>query len=204
MLHHYLSSADVKPSLSLHTDSCTGQNKNKSVLAYLMWRCLTGLSNDIELSFMRVSHTRCAVDSYFGLLKQKWRAKENGTLGNVEEAVNSSCSANQAVMCSRDWLKRDSFQSQWLRPICGITKFQHFKISTANATHIECQAAPTSPAVMIKIVKDDVEPPTLPTALPTVLLPTGLSDTRRQYLEKEVHVALYFSATAAGNLPRSS
>ena len=167
-----------------------------------MWRCLTGLSNDIELSFRRVGHTRYAVDGYFGLLKHKWRAKENDTLGDVEEAVNSSCSANQAVMYSWDWLKWDSFLSQWFRPIRGITKFQHFKISRDNATHIECRASPTSPAVMIKIVKDDVEPPTLPTALPTILLPTDLSDTRRQYLEKEV--APYFSATAPGNLPWSS
>ena len=29
MLHHYLSSADMKPSLSRHADNCTGQNKKQ-------------------------------------------------------------------------------------------------------------------------------------------------------------------------------
>ena len=58
MLHHYLAvHSGNKPLLHLCADNCVGQNKNKSVLAYLMWRALVGLSEEITLSFMRVGHT---------------------------------------------------------------------------------------------------------------------------------------------------
>ena len=70
MLHHYLEvHGKREPKCHFHADNCVGQNKNKSVLAYFMWRTLVGLNEEITLSFMRVGHTRCMVDACFGLLK---------------------------------------------------------------------------------------------------------------------------------------
>ena len=38
MLHHYLEvHGQQEPEVNFHADNCVGQNKNKSVLAYLMW-----------------------------------------------------------------------------------------------------------------------------------------------------------------------
>ena len=42
MLDHYLESSTPCPTLHLHCDNCVGQNKNKSLMAYLAWRILTG------------------------------------------------------------------------------------------------------------------------------------------------------------------
>ena len=68
MLHHYLEvHGKREPKCHFHADNCVGQNKNKSVLAYFMWRTLVGLNEEIMLSFMRVGHTRCMVDACFGL-----------------------------------------------------------------------------------------------------------------------------------------
>ena len=70
MLHRYLEvHGKREPKCHFHTDNCVGQNKNKSVLAYFMWRTLVGLNEEITLSFMRVGHTRCMVDACFGLKK---------------------------------------------------------------------------------------------------------------------------------------
>ena len=41
--------------------------KNKSLVAYFMWRTLVDLNKEITLSFMRVGHTRI-VDACFGLI----------------------------------------------------------------------------------------------------------------------------------------
>ena len=72
MLHNYLEEHNVPPSLHFHADNCVRQNKNKSVLADFTCRILCGLIDNSTLSFMRVGHTRCAVDGYFGLLKQQY------------------------------------------------------------------------------------------------------------------------------------
>ena len=71
MLHHYLAVHSIKePHLHLHADNCAGQNKNKSVLAYRMWRTLVGLNDKVILSIVRVGHTQCFVDACFGLLEK--------------------------------------------------------------------------------------------------------------------------------------
>ena len=76
MLHHYLDTNAADKSLHFHADNCTGQNKNKTVLGYLAWRCATGLSEQMELSFMRVGHMCTGMDNYLGLSKQRWRSTE--------------------------------------------------------------------------------------------------------------------------------
>ena len=47
----------------LHCDNCSGQNKNRFVLWYMLWRCLSGLHRSIEMHFMVVGHTKVAPDA---------------------------------------------------------------------------------------------------------------------------------------------
>ena len=53
MLHHYFTNHALKEKVCvLHADNCAGQNKNCSVIGYLAWRCMTGLHEEIQLSFI--------------------------------------------------------------------------------------------------------------------------------------------------------
>ena len=98
MLHHHLETFVKKSSvLGLHADNCCGQNKNKTVLAYLAWRTIVGLNSEIQLDFMRAGHTRCFVDAGFGLIKQKYRRADVDTLSQFSDVVTSSASMNVAV-----------------------------------------------------------------------------------------------------------
>ena len=68
MLHHFgLGERDVH----LHADNCGGQNKNNIMVGYLLWRVLTGLHQNITLSFMIAGHTKFSPDWCFGLLKKR-------------------------------------------------------------------------------------------------------------------------------------
>ena len=72
MLHHYFAKHGLgEKGCVIDTDNCAGQNKNCSVIGYFAWRCMTGLHEEIQLSFMVACHTRCLVDGCFGLIKQK-------------------------------------------------------------------------------------------------------------------------------------
>ena len=200
MLHRYLeSNPNVKPVLRLHADNCAGQNKNKTVLAYLSWRCATGLSDDVQLSFMRVGHTRCAVDGYFGLIKQLWRKSENDTLEDVKVAVNSSAGPNKAVMFNWPWYEWDTYLAQYFKPLKGITRFQHFAVSKDSPGQVTCKASPSSPATVVKIARDGIDLPTSSEDLPPLLNPPGLSQSRQEYLEN--NVSQYVSDSAKESLP---
>lgn len=200
MLHYYLAkNTSVKCRLHLHADNCVGQNKNKTVLAYLAWRCAVGLSDEVTLSFMRVGHTRCAVDGYFGLIKQKWRNSENNTMEDVEKAVVSSCTPNKACMFSWVWYDWDAFLSQYFMPVKSITKYQHFHVSAKDPGHIFCREKPDGDATKTAVLRVGVSLPSSSETLPTSIAPAGLSEARCSYLDKQV--ACYFSEASIDSLP---
>ena len=121
MLHHYLAvHGKQKSECHFHADNCVGQNKNKSVLAYFMWRTLVGLNKEITLSFMRVGHTRCMVDACFGLLKQRYRSSECDTMEHLQGIVQASAKCNSTQLFEWEWREWDKFLSEKFKPLPGI------------------------------------------------------------------------------------
>lgn len=186
MLHDYLDDHDVPRTLHFHADNCVGQNKNKSVLAYFAWRIMCGLSDDITLSFMRVGHTRCAVDGYFGLLKQQFRKSDVDTLEDVKFAVAASCKANVPVMASWEWYKWDAFLLDHFMPVKGIRNYQHFRFAKSRPGHVFARRKCTDDA------EDDITLARNPDEvfdrqrLPEILPAAGLSDARLAYCDKQL------------------
>ena len=82
----------------LHADNCVGQNKNNTMLQYLLWRVLVGLHRCITLSFLVVGHTKFSPDWCFGLLKQRFRRTKVGCLDDIAQVVNDSASTNVAQL----------------------------------------------------------------------------------------------------------
>ncbi len=78
----------------LHADNCCGQNKNNIMVQYLLWRTLTNIHSKILLSFLIVEHTKFSPDWCFGLLKQKYRKTDIGSLDSLGKCVNASADCN--------------------------------------------------------------------------------------------------------------
>ena len=94
--HHGLGETDV----FLHCDNCTGQNKNSTMLHYLLWRCMTGLHTKITLSFLTVGHTKFAPDWCFGLVKHLFRRTKIGSLKDIAQVVDDSAQCNLPQLVS--------------------------------------------------------------------------------------------------------
>ena len=78
---------------------------------------IVGLNEEIELSFMRVGHTRCFVDGAFGLLKQRYRKSDIDTVQQLADATDQSAAFNKAVLFtlqSREW---DTFLAESFMPV---------------------------------------------------------------------------------------
>ena len=72
MLHHFFEVHGLgEKKVHFHADNCGGQNKNSAMVGYLLWRVLTGLHENITLSFMITGHTKFSPDWCFGLMKKK-------------------------------------------------------------------------------------------------------------------------------------
>ena len=71
-------------------------------MQYLAWRVLCGLSRKIEISFLRVGHTKFAPDWNFGLIKQKFRKSLVGCLDDLACVVDQSAHTNHAQLVGRE------------------------------------------------------------------------------------------------------
>ena len=88
MVHHFLQNfAHGANNILLHADNCVGQNKNNTMIQYLAWRVITGLSTSCELSFMI---PKFSPDRFFGMIKRKYRRTKIDSLTQLAEMVNSS------------------------------------------------------------------------------------------------------------------
>jgi len=62
-IHHFLEEYGLgEECLYLHCDNCVGQNKNKYVVAYFLWRVMSGKHKKITLILMTIGHTKYAPD----------------------------------------------------------------------------------------------------------------------------------------------
>ena len=95
MLHHFLETHGLgETSVHLHTDNCTGQNNNRYMMYYLMWRVLTGLHEEVKISFLPVGHTKFAPDWCFGFMKQRSCRTKIVDLDDIANCVTLSSSVN--------------------------------------------------------------------------------------------------------------
>ena len=75
-----------------------GQNKNRYLMYYYMWRVMVGLHEEIKVFFLPVGHTKFSPDWCFGLLKRKYCKMRIGCLDDVVRAVHESGSPNVAQL----------------------------------------------------------------------------------------------------------
>ena len=91
LVHHFLSNfTHGEENILLHADNCVGQNKNNTMVEYLAWRIITGLSTTCELSFMIPGHTKFSPDRFFGMIKRKYHCTKVDSLSQLADVVNSS------------------------------------------------------------------------------------------------------------------
>lgn len=101
MLHHFFGTYGLgEKVVHLHTDNCGGQNKNRYMIYYLMWRVLTGQHDEITLSFLPVGHTKFFPDAGFGMLKRKFRSTKVGCLTDIA-SVSRAVSRDEPLSASR-------------------------------------------------------------------------------------------------------
>lgn len=181
MLHAYLQSHPHAKALHGHCDNCCGQNKNKSVMAYLCWRVLAGLEDDIGLSFMIVGHTRCSVDGGFGLAKKKYRSADCDSPAQLVTTIEASATQNKVKLYSWEWRDWDTFLSKKFKKIIGITKFHHFHFSKAHPGIVKVKESAEGEEVSLQLLKSE-DTSVDASDLPDVIAAGGLSDDRQKYL----------------------
>ena len=195
MLHHFFSTHGLgETTLHLHADNCSGQNKNKFVMQYLVWRVLARLNKDIELSFMVAGHTKFSPDWCFGLFKRAFRRAKVGCLDDIVRVVESSAVVNHAQLVATqegkvlvptfDWASY--LQPLFItNPFIGIKALPHFYFSAAKPGSVIVRVSPDSTPQELRVVRDEDWQPSAD-ELPPIIHPPGLSFERKKYLYEKI------------------
>lgn len=106
---------------SLSNFSFSGQNKNRYVIGYFMWRVMTGRHDSIEYLMQIPGHARCLVDSGFASLKKLYRRSDCDTIGQLEDVVEKSSATNSAVRYPAwRWFNWKAFLEPVIKAVPGI------------------------------------------------------------------------------------
>jgi len=196
----------------LSADNCVGQNKNNSLLHYLLFRTMIGLHNQIDLSFMIVGHTKFAPDGYFGRIKYRYRRAKIYTYHQMSDLINSS-SPNGQNICQtfRDDSGKKNFEyrqwSAWLstyfKNLPNITKYQHFSLDNKNTGVVVVKKSVDGEKLSVNLLKNP-EFRFTHNKLPDKINPKGLSVSRAWYLYDKIreHIPLEQDKDATCPLPK--
>ena len=192
-IHHYLENYSIgELHIKMHADNCSGQNKNSFVIWYLLWRTLSGLHEQITLSFLIAGHTKFSPDAGFGLFKKKLRKTKVDCLDDIAKCVSDSSKLNVPVLVGRenglsdvkvyDW---SSFFALFFKKVTKVLSYHHFYFD--GTPHVAMQKDSASKEIIQTLVKKNSDGTfMMPSGFPDVVVPDGLSLQRQWYLYKEI------------------
>ena len=161
MLHHFFAHHGLgEEKVHLHADNCGGQNKNATMVQYLLWRVMTSQHKGITLSFMIPGHTKFNPDWCFRLLKNKYTRTKVGGLTDLVGVVNESASVKvaqptgreggSALVITYDW--QECFKD-FCTKVTGTKKLHHLRFDSAHPGFIFVKDKAGSTEVKRSILK---------------------------------------------------
>ncbi len=194
LLNHFFENHALGEDNALLTaDNCAGQNKNNSVLHYLLYRVMNGLHKKITLSFMLTGHTKFAPDGYFGLIKMKYRRSKIYTYKQMADVIKASTPGGHNI-CQTYRNKDGSVNfkykiwSEWLlkyfKKLPNLSKYHHFSFNHESPGIVIAKETVDGKEHSFQLLEDNTFRFVLKKQpqLPLEIIPKGLSSKRMWYL----------------------
>ena len=156
LLHHFLTKCSVgETKMVLNADNCVGQNKNSTVMQYMMWQVATAATCQTEVAFMVVGHTKFGPDFGFGVFKRLYRRADINTVTDVCRLTESSklltaepvgTEAGEVLIPCYHW------QSKF----AGIKKLHHFLFDSTKPQTVTVKEFVGEPPAEMTLVAGNV------------------------------------------------
>ena len=193
-VHHFFEHHGLgETSVHLHTNNCSGQNRNNYFVWYLAWRTILQLHLSVRYSFLIAGHTKFAPDRCFGIIKKLYKQNYISSIYEFANMVESSSTGvNKAQLVGThdgtvivpvyDWC---SYLEQYFKRLPNIKSYHHLRFTKDEPGRVYFKESDLSPEQSLMLLKN---PAILPPAsrLPAKVNPTWLSQDRKQYLFREI------------------
>jgi len=162
------------------------------MMAYLLWRVMAGLNEEVTISFLLVGHTKFAPDWGFGLFKRLFKRTKVATIYDIADVVRKSAVVNYPQLVGDyngssfvnffDW---SSVFDEHTTTIKGISKFHHFRMSSSSPGFVYVRTSSDEPEKKINILRGTTWKPSKST-MPPMIDPPGLPLERQWYLYNKI------------------
>ena len=113
-------------------DNCTGQNKNRMVIRFVLLMVELNYYEEVQLLFLVTGHTKNSADRLFNLLKQVYRKQNLFTMKQLIDSLGTNPLVTPAAISSDDLLDFDEYEDRIYRRLdAGSVKKNHVFWSTA-------------------------------------------------------------------------
>ncbi len=86
--------------ITLSADNCGGQNKNRTLMAFISMLADMNYAEEIAYHFLPVGHTKCEVDAMFGTVKKPLKMNDVHTLDELQLLIRN-CTRTPDMIQSR-------------------------------------------------------------------------------------------------------
>ena len=133
-------------------------------MAYLLWRVMAGLNEEVTISFLLVGHTKFVPDQGFGLFKRVFKRNTVGTIHDIADVVRKSAVLNHPQLIGDydgttfvkfyDW---SSTFEEHTTAIKGISQYQHFRMSSSDPWVVFVKTTSNGKETKINILRPFME-----------------------------------------------
>ena len=158
-------------------DNCSGQNKNRMVLRFMLWLVQMNVCLTARAIFLIRGHTKNDCDRMFNLMKQQYRKSNSYTPDDCITLLNKHDDVN-AYHFKTEWFGDwDTYLDKFVRKPTQVKMNHIFTCYHTDKDAIYTQEYDTAPAKRQLLVKEDHRGKDwMNTCCPQRILPTGLSD----------------------------
>lgn len=191
ILHYYMETHPADKFI-LFADNCVGQNKNNTIIDYLLWRVLMGKNENISLNFLLTGHTKFGPDRNFGILKAKYSRANVDCLNDFINIVNSSSpNGYNVAIPSIDpvtqvrnitWYKWDVYLQQFFKALKGIRQYHHFCFYSDGRTTAKLFADSSEEVIRLQTSTLNIAE----AYMMEEIIPEGFSNERAWYLYEHI------------------
>lgn len=167
MLYHFLirerHPAYATPHVVFHADNCTGQNKNSTVIHFLLWCVATGLLESVEFRFLVKGHTKFSPDGGFGMIKRYYRRANIYTIDQVAKVIQESTMTTQRntaiILPQRRFGDWKTALRQYFLPFKGVGACAAFRFHTTYALgEVQVQGYDEDTWKSVRLLQPHIQP----------------------------------------------
>jgi hypothetical protein len=111
--------------LNVFFDNCTGQNKNNTVLKYMVWLVEMGYFKKVNFIFLIIGHTKNAADRLFNALKFDYRKHDIYTVEDLLVKLDKSDSVSIQESTEDDFFDYTTYLDGYYKHFSGLVLSNH-------------------------------------------------------------------------------